>query len=62
MSNRVDLVKLDGNHAREEGLVGVVYDTAALHNVCLFLEEAFGRPADVVRMRAGVCVEDASVV
>ena len=60
--NRVDLVKLNGNHARKEGFVGVVYDTAALHDVCLLLEEAFGRPADVVRMRAVVCVEDSSVV
>jgi hypothetical protein len=60
--NGVDLVKLDGDQPRKEGLVCVVYDTAALHDVRLFLEEAFGRPSDVVRVWAVVCVEDAGVV
>ena len=62
MGDGVDLVELDGDQPREEGLVGVVYDATTLHNVRLFFEEAFGRPADVVRVRAVVCIEDAGVV
>jgi len=62
VSDRVDLVELDGDHPSKEGFVRVIYDTAPLHDVRLFFEEAFGGPADVVWVWAVVCVEDAGVV
>lgn len=62
MSDGVDLVEFDGDQSCEEGLVGIVDDAAALHDVCRFFEESLGCPANIVRVRAVVCVKDASVV
>lgn len=64
MSDGIDLVEFDGDQASEERFVCVVHDATPLHDVHFFflLEETFGRPADIVRMRAVVSVEDAGVV
>jgi hypothetical protein len=62
VSDGIDLVELDGYHLGVERLVGVVDDTSALYDVWLFCEEALGCPADVVRVRAVICVEDAGEV
>jgi hypothetical protein len=62
MSNGIDFVKLNGYHLGVEGLVGVVDDTSALYDVWLFCEEALGCPANVMGMRAVICVEDAGEV
>ena len=58
----VDLIELDRDHAGEERLVCVVDDAAALHDVGLLFQETLGCPADVVRVRAVIGVEDAGVV
>jgi hypothetical protein len=58
VSYGIDLVKLDGDEAGEEGFVSVVNDATTLDNVGLFAKEPFGCPSDVVRMRAMIGVED----
>ena len=58
----VNLVELDSDQAGEERLVGVVDDAATLHDVGLFFEEAFGCPADVVRMGTVIGIENTGEV
>jgi hypothetical protein len=62
MSDGIDFVELNGYHLGVEGFVGVVDDATALHDVWLFGKEALGCPADVVRVRAVIGVEDAGEV
>jgi len=60
--NGVDLIELDSDHAGKERLVGVVDDAAALHDVGFLFQETLSCPADVVRVRAVIGVEDAGVL
>ena len=58
----IDLVELDSDHAGKERLVCVVDDAAALHDIRLLFQKTLGRPADVVRVRTVIGVEDAGEV
>ena len=62
MCNCVDLIELSSDHAGKERLVCVVNDAATLYDVRLLFQETLGCPADVVRVRAVVGVEDAAEV
>lgn len=62
MSNGIDLIELDSDESGEEGFVGIVDDAATLYDVRLFFEKALGCPANVVRVRTVVGVENASIV
>ena len=62
VGNGIDLIEFDSDHAGKEGLVRVVDDAAALHDVRFLFQETLSCPADVVRVRAVICVEDASVI
>lgn len=64
MSDGIDLVKLDGDQPSEERLVCVVHDATPLYDVYLFFlfEKSLSCPADVVWVRAVVCIEDSGVV
>ena len=58
----VDLIELDSDHAGQERLVRVVDDAATLHDIGLLFQETLGCPADIVRVRAVIGVEDAGVI
>jgi hypothetical protein len=62
VSDGIDFVELDGYHLSVERFVGVVDDATSLNDVWLLCEEALGCPADVVRVRAVISVEDAGEV
>lgn len=62
VGNSIYLVKLDGDHARQKGLIGVVDNATALDNARLLFQKSLGRPAHVVRMWTVVRGEDADIV
>lgn len=60
--NCVDLIELDSDHAGKERLVRVVDDAATLHDIGLLFQETLSCPADILRVRAVIGVEDAGVI
>lgn len=58
----IDLIEFDSDYAGKERLVRVVDNAATLHDIRLLFQETLSCPADVVRMRAVISVEDAGII